>query len=82
MAFAEEVEDSVQVLPALLQGVLSPVHRVHVRQLLPLLHLLERETKYKICLVGDISSIRPLCQLQGQVDFPNLLAQGLARKSG
>ena len=38
----EKHEERNFVLPPLLQRVLGPVHRVHVRQLLPLLHLVQR----------------------------------------
>ena len=54
-AFAEEVEDSVQVLPALFQGVLRPVDRVHVRQLLPLPDLLGRQIKSASLCEGSTS---------------------------
>ena len=82
MAFAEEVKDPFQVLPPLLQRVLGPVDGVHVRQLLPLLHLLERKEFDIYTLRAMMMISPPPCRRQGPVDFPNLLGQGSARRSG
>ena len=63
-------------LPPLLQRVLGPVHCVHVRQLLPLLHLMQRSFillwSYGHQDFKQVTQkLPPLFQRRGRADFPN-----------